>query len=650
MEQRAARLSAFSRRLSLSAWPKALRGTKARFVLLAALLLTAIAGPISAVSPGGKVTTSHGYAVFGELKYGPVFTHLEYTNPQAPKGGFYRYAGGSNRFDSLNQFALTGTFPYLIENLYDPLMDRPQDEPVSYYGVIAKTISYPEDLSWVEFELRPEARWHDGQPITVEDVLFTLEALDDPLIRPQTNMGARAVAKAYQTGPHRVRMELKQKDNPTLPGAVASMKVLPKHYYEGRDLTKPSLERPVTSGPYKIGRVEPGRLFEFVRDKDYWGANLPMRKGRFNWDSIQHLFYRDPRQSYEDFYIGRTHMTQDFTAVRWEAEASMPAFAAGDIQRDNLPYKNSAFYNSIVMNTRTPFLSDRRVRKAVQLAYDYEFMLENILHGHHGRITSYFDNTEFKASGSPSPGELEFLEPYRAGLPPEAFAAPPKLPEAGTRAKLRSNLIQARDLLAEAGYRIEDMKLIDPQTGEPVVLDFVTFSPLAIRWTNLFIQNMERLGIEVNFRHYEPAQYRILTGTYQFDLTYGTAVFGPSEAPSTELLTSWSSEAADLPNQLNLAGIREPAIDNALDAILQAENRQTVVDAMRAIDRIARANYYSIPIHHHYPAPVGMKPVAYWDRFGRPEKDLTYIYPLMMLDHWWWDPEKEAQLSHGEFR
>jgi len=648
MAARVAGISARKLHGAFGAWQSFLRLTKPlRFVCLTLAFLS-IAGPGSAVPADAGVTTSYGYAVFGDLKYGPNFTHLAYTNPDAPKGGLYRYAGGQ-RFDSLNQFTVLGIFPYVIEYLYDPLMERSQDEPVSYYGVVAKTITYPRDLSWVEFELRPEARWHDGKPITVEDVLFTLKAFDNDLLRPQVNAAAKVVKRAYQTGPHRVRMELTQKNNPTLPAVVASMKVLPKHYYEGRDLSQPTLERPVTGGPYKIGRVEPGRMFEFVRDENYWAADLPLRKGRFNFDRIQHLFYRDPRQSYEDFYLGRTHMRQEFSAVRWAAENRMAAYESGDIVRDDIPYKNSAFYNSIVMNTRTPFLSDRRVRKAVQLAYDFEFLRDIMLHGWHGRTESYFSNTEFEATGLPSSGELAVLEPYRGSLPPEVFDAVPSVPKGGSRENQRENLKLARDLLAEAGYHIRDMKLIDPKTGQPVVLDFVTYSPLFVRQVGLFIQNMKRLGIEVNFRAYDTSQYRIRAGNYDFDLTYGVPVFGPREAPGVELLTSWSSKSADIPNQLNLARIRSPAIDHALEVILQAQDHQTVVDAMRAIDRIARANYYSIPLQHHYPAPVGEKPIAYWDRFGRPETDLTYIYPLMMLDHWWWDPKKEAQLSHGVF-
>jgi microcin C transport system substrate-binding protein len=392
-------------------------------------------------------------------------------------------------------------------------------------------------------------------------------------------------------------------------------------------------------------------VFELVRDKDYWAADLPLRKGRFNFDRLEHVFYRDAQTSFQDFYTGRIHTQQEFSARRWKAENAMPAYASGDILRDDIPYKNSAFYMSITMNTRRPFLSDRRVRRAVQMAYDFEFAREIVLHGHHGRTNSYFANTEFEAAGLPSPGELRLLEPFRDRLPPEVFTHAPSVPVGGSRWNQRQNLKVARDLLTEAGYRVENMKLVDPATGEPVVLEFITFSPNVLNQASYFFQNLKRLGIEVQFRSFDASQFRLISGNYQFDLMLGSAAFGPQDAPGSELLTSWSSQAAEIPNQLNFAGIADPAIDHALDTIISANDHQTVVDAMRAIDRVARFNHYSIPMQHTYPAPVGQKPLAYWDRFGRPQKnDVTYIYPLMTLDHWWWDPEKEAQLSHGAFK
>ncbi len=375
------------------------------------LALGSVSGASGAISSSPGATTSYGYAVFGGLKYGPGFTHLDYTNPAAPKGGTFRYPGGTT-YDSLNQFSVIGTFPWLMLYAYDPLMERSLDEPASYYGVIAKTITYPKDLAWVEFELHPEARWHDGTPITVDDVLFSLEIYRGDLVNPRYGAAGRVVSKAYSTGPDRVRMELIQKNNPVLPSVVASMKVLPKHFYAKHDLNQPMLDVPVTSGPYKIGTVEPGRIFEMVRDENYWGADLPMRRGRFNFDRVRHYFFRDYSAQIAAFDAGLVDLRFEGSARRWDAEKSIPAYAAGDILRNNVAYSNGAFYSSMTINSRRPFLSDRRVRRAIQLAYDFEFVRDIILRGKYGRTESYFANSDFEATGLPSPGELKLLEPY----------------------------------------------------------------------------------------------------------------------------------------------------------------------------------------------------------------------------------------------
>jgi len=595
------------------------------------------------------VTTSYGYAVFGDLKYGPDFTHLDYTNPDAPKGGVFRNSGGRT-FDSVNQFSVLGNFAWLTLYLFDPLMERSMDEPASYYGVIARTITYPNDYSWVEFELRPEARWYDGKPITVEDVIFTVELMKGDLVNPRYGAAARVTTKVYSTGPNKVRFELSQKNNPTLPATVAGMKVLPKHYFQGKDLGQPSLEPPVTSGAYTIGEVIPGRLFELVRDRNYWGANLPMRKGRYNFDKIRHLFFRDDGTQQQAFETGLIDFKSETSAQRWKAQKSLRAFASGDVVQDTVAYSSGSYYASMVINSRRPFLRDRRVRRAIQLAYDSEFVSDTFFYGAHERIESYFANTAFEATGRPSPGELKFLKPFEDSLPPEIFTSDLKLPKGGTRTSQRENLKRARDLLAEAGYVLSDMKLIDPRTGEPVRLELIAVSPLYMTHAGYFIRNMERLGIAVTFRSYDPAQFRYLIGNRQFDLMIDLPVFPTSDIPGPELRSAWSSKGAETLNTLNYAGVSEPAVDHAIEKVVGALDRETVVDGMRAIDRILRTNYYSVPFQHTYPAPMGQIPIAYWNRFGRPAKDPTYNFPVKAPDHWWWDPAREARLSHGVYR
>ncbi len=612
------------------------------------LTLGTMTSASQAVTEYHDVTISHGYAVFGELKYGPDFDHLEYTKPDAPKGGVFRNSGGQS-FDSVNQFSILGNFAWLTLYLFDPLMERSMDEPASYYGVIAKTITYPKDYSWVEFELRPEARWFDGKPITVEDVIFTVQLMKGDLVNPRYGAVARVTNKVYQVAPNKVRFELSQINNPTLPATVAGMKVLPKHYYKNRDLGRPSLDVPVTSGPYTIGEVAPGRVFELVRDKNYWGEDLPMRRGRYNFDKIRHIFFRDSGMQQQAFNTGVIDFSSETNAQRWKAQRRLPAYMSGDLVQGNVAYSSGAYYNSMVINSRKPFLSDRRVRHAIQLAYDFEFVRDTLLYAAHERTESYFSNMDFEAQGLPTPEELELLAPYRDSLPLDVFTSDLTLPKGGTWANQRKNLKRARDLLAEAGYRIENKKLVDPKTGEPVRLELLALSPIYMMHGGYFIKNMERLGIEVTFRNYDVAQFRYLTGNRQFDLMIDLPVFPTSDMPGPELRSTWSSTGAMTPNTLNYAGVREPVIDEIIEKVIGARDRKTVVNGMRAIDRILRNNYYSIPLQHTYPAQVGEFPITYWNRFGRPQKDPTYNFPVKAPDHWWWDPKKEAKLSHGVF-
>lgn len=615
-------------------------------MLLAAFMLASIAG--ASAAPGPHVTVSHGYAVFGDLKYRPGFTHLDYVNPDAPKGGAYRYAAGAS-FDSLNQFSLLGTYPYGLLYIYDPLMQRALDEPASYYGVLARTITWPDDLSWVEFELRPEARWHDGRPITVEDVIFTIEVLGGPLINPQFARIANVVSRVEKTGPHRVRMHLAQANNPTLPTVVAEMRVLPKHYFEHRDLSRPSLEVPLTSGPYRIGQVSAGRYIEFERDRNYWGADLPINRGRWNFDIVRHNYYRDATGQNAAFDAGLVDLRFEGSSTRWAGEDRRPAFTSGDIVRDTLPYSQGVFFNSLALNSRRPFLSDRRVRKALVLAWDFEWTNRVILGGAHGRTLSYFGNTEFEAKDLPGPGELALLAPWRDTLPPEIFTQPLGLPQGGSRAHQRRNLIEARDLLRAAGYELKHMKLIDPRTGEPVKLEITAYSPIVGAQAQVFIRNMARLGIKVTFRSYDSAQFRHKARSYDYDILAAVPSFPALITPGYELRSTWSTQGANTPNVNNYAGVREPAIDHAIEMVISAKDRAQAVDAMRVIDRVARMNYYSIPLQHTYPAPVGQIPITYWNRFGRPDKDPSYNWSVMTADHWWWDPKREARLTHGEF-
>jgi len=623
------------------------RWARAGMPVLGLLALMAMSTSSVQAVPDEGIVTSYGYAAVGKLKYPADFKHLDYTNPNAPKGGVYNYAQ-SGSFDSLNFYGLLGTPPFALLWVHDTLMQRSLDEPSSYYPQIARTISYPKDLSWVEFELDPRARWHDGQPITPQDVIFTVHAFQK-LVAPIFRRVGGAVTKAEQTGPLKVRLYLVQKGNPTLPTVLAGMPVLPKHFYEKRDLSKATLERPLGSGPYKIGKFSAGRWVELERVKDYWAKDLPINKGRWNFDIIRHDFYRDIAILNEVFLAGQSDLRFEGSAARWADQNRLAAFTSGDIRRDTIPYENGAFYMGLMLNTRRPFLADRRVREALMLAYDYEWVKRVLLAGHHGRLNSFFANTEFSAQGVPSKEEVALLEPFRKELPPELFTQAPSLPAGGGWQERRSNLIRAAALLKQAGYRIEEGRLVDPRTGQPVRLGLSAYSALIDRQASLFMANMKQLGIAVDFRSYDTAQFRNKIRTFDFDMMINVPSFPPLVTPGLELMQSWSSKAAATPQSLNYMGVSSPAVDRLVMTIGTATERSQVVTAMRALDRVLLWNYYAIPFQHTYPAPMGQVPITYWNRFGRPAKDPTYNFPFLTMDHWWIDKSKQARLTHGTY-
>jgi microcin C transport system substrate-binding protein len=622
-----------------------LRGSLRRLRWLLPAAALALIGPATSAQQGG-VTTSYGYSVFGQLKYGPGFEHFDYVDPDAPKGGSYRFAWQSTSFDSINQIALLGTIPMSVNFLTDTLMRQSRDEPASYYCLVCKTVTWPADLSWAEFELDPRARFDDGTPVTPEDVIYSAN-LGNGLSLPAFTRVVQTMASIEKTGPHRVRITFTMKNNPTLPTVIALMPIMPRHYWEKRDPFKPSMEIPVGFGPYRIAKADAGHSIVYERDRNYWAADHPVNRGRHNFDTLRNDYYRDAQLLNEAFRVGLSDFRLNSNASDLRREASLPAIVEGDIRTDVIPYENGALYNSLRLNTRRKFLSDRRVRKALLLAYDFEWVKRSVLGGDYGRLASSFPNSEFSATGLPSEGELAVLDDHRATLPPEIFTEELWLPEGGSRAKMRANLIEARDLLREAGYRVVDGRLFDPETRQPVSLELLTYSPLLINQMSLFIANAGKLGIAIEFRAVDAAQMRHLARNYDYDILCYRENFAPQPTPGAGLAMIWSSRAADTPNQWNYSGIRDPAIDDAIARVLAATDRRTVVESLRAVDRVARFQYYAIPLQHSYPTPVGQLSISYWDKFGRPETELTWNFPFWSADTWWVDPARQAALSHG---
>lgn len=623
-----------------------LRGSllRLRWLVLAAL---ALLGPATSAQRDG-VTTSYGYAVIGELKYGPGFGHFDYVNPNAPKGGTYRYASQGATFDNVNQISLLGTISQTQAWLTDTLLRQSRDEPASFYCLICRTVTWPDDLSWAEFEIDPRARFDDGSPITPEDVIFTAN-LGHGLSLPFYTRVVQTMASIEKTGPRKVRITFTMKNNPTLPTVIGAMPIMSKRYWEKRDPFRPTMEIPVGTGPYRLVEATAGRSIIFRRDPNYWAADHPVNKGRYNFDVVRNDYYRDAQLLNESFRVGLSDLRLDMNASDLRQEATLPAVVEGDIRRARLRYENGTPFNSITLNARRPFLADIRVRKALWLAYDFEWVKRSVLGGDYGRLASYIPNMEFEATGLPSPGELEFLEPYRDTLPPQLFTEAPSLPQGGSRARMRRNLLEARDLLREAGYRIVDGRLVDPSTGKPIRLKMIAYSPLLINQVSLFIANARKLGIEIDFRAVDAAQMRHLARNYDFDLLYYREVFAPQPTPGAGMAQLYTSQAADTPNQFNRAGIKEPVIDNAIARMIAATDRRTVVDSLRAVDRVLRFKYYAIPLQHMYAAPVGQLPISYWDKFGRPPVESTWNFPYWSADTWWVDPRKQAALSHGVY-
>jgi microcin C transport system substrate-binding protein len=623
-------------------------GTALRRSVISLVLASSLLGPATATSQSAREpSTSYGYAVFGSLKYPAGFKHFDYVNPDAPKGGSFRVAL-TGSFDSLNQISLMGTVPQTLLTLSDSLLKQSRDEAASFYCLLCSTMTWPTDLSWTEFELNPRARFDDGTRITPDDVIYSA-SLGKGLALPAFTRAAQIIERVEQVGPTRVRFVFKMKNNPTLPTVVGLMPIVPKHYWEKRNPFRPTLEIPVAAGPYKLVSADPGHSIIFRRDPNYWAANHPVNKGRFNFDVLRNDFYRDLSLQNEAFRAGLNDLRLDTSASDMRQDARLAAMRSGDIKRIQMRYENGAIYNALNLNARRTFLADRRVRRAVALAYDFEWTNRVILGGVHGRLASNFPNSDFVAEGLPAGDERALLEKYRDVLPPEIFTEAPRPPVAGDRARARANLLEARDLLQEAGYRIENGRLVDPATRLPIVLDLIAYSPLVMNHVALFMRNMAKLGVEVKFRSVDAAQMRHLQRNYDYDILYYRSTFAPLPAPGAGMAQIWTSQAADAPSQLNYSGVKNPAIDEAIGRMIAATDRATVVDMLRAVDRIAQFENYSIPLHHLYPTQVGYLSLAYWDKFGRPAVEQTWNFPYWSADTWWHDPRKQARLSHGVY-
>lgn len=605
------------------------------------LLIGAAALPFAGLPPRWSyadegITPVHAMSLVGEPKYGPDFKHLDYVNPDAPKGGALRMYGLGG-FDNFNGFIVKGLAG--PSSSIEALMTAPDDDIPAEYGLIAETIEVPADKSWVAFNLRSEPRWHDGKPITVDDVIFSFSILKEKG-RPFYRAYYANVVKVEQVGDRKVKFTFNTSGNRELPQIMGQLPVLPKHYWEGRDFESPPTEPPLGSGPYKVESFEMGRSVTLKRVPDYWGANLPINLGQSNWDTIRYDYYRDSTVALEAFKAGQYDFRQENSAKNWATAYDIPALKDGRMKKVELPNDNPTGMQAFVFNIRRDVFKDKRVREALAYAFDFEWTNKTIFYNQYTRTKSYFANSDLASSGLPSPEELQILEKYRGRIPDEVFTTEYKPPTTDGSGNNRVNLRKAVEILKTAGWEVKDGKMTNAQTGQQMQFEILLDDQIFERIMQPFVQNLQRIGIQANIRTViDSSQYKYRTDNYDYDMI--TNVFGESLSPGNEQREFWGSATADAPGGANLIGIKDPVIDELIDLVIMAPDRQSLITRTRVLDRVLLWGHYVIPSWH-----LRIFRVAYWDKFGRPPTTPKPAYGTG-FDSWWIDAEKEAALNRS---
>ncbi len=600
--------------------------------LAATLAVSLLAAPVLAQDS----TVTHGTSLVGEIKYPADFAHFDYVNPQAPKGGTVRLAT-IGAFDSLHPFVLKGRSAIGLGLTFETLMTSSLDESDSFYGLIAESIEIPRDRSWVAFTLRPEARFHDGSPITTEDVIFSFEMLKTkghPFYR-----GYYAdVAKAEKVGPRKVRFLFSGGLNRELPAITGQLPVLSKAYFADKDFAKTTLQPILGSGPYRVETVDPGRSISYRRVADYWGRDLPVNRGRNNFERMRYDYYRDQTVALEAFKAHAYDFRAENSSKLWATGYASPARKKGLLRQEQLPDASPAGFQGFVFNLRRDKFRDRRVRQAISYAFDFEWSNRTLFYGQYKRLRSYFENSELAASGLPGAAELELLEPWRGKIPDEVFGQEYQAPKSDGSGNNRRGLRAAKKLLDAAGWKVKGGKLLDPKSGRPLEFEILLVQPSMERIVLPMTQFLKRLGITLHTRTVDTAQYQNRVDRFDFDMVSWR--LGQALSPGNEQRDYWHSEFADIEGSRNLIGIKDPAVDALVQAIISAPDRATLVAACRALDRVLQWSHFAIP--HFY---LDAYRIAYWDRFGRPAKQPDYA---VGFGTWWIDPKKDARVKAGE--
>jgi microcin C transport system substrate-binding protein len=604
-------------------------------------VLAALAGLIVVLSaPHANAEPRHGLSIFGELKYSPDFQHFDYVNPDAPKGGrmVTMGTGGANTYDTLNQYILKGDAAQGLDFLFDSLMVRAQDEPDAVYGLVAKSADVAPDGLSVTFKLRPEAKFADGTPLTAADVIYSFTVLKEKG-HPAISMTLHDVVSAEALDPETVRYTFKGTLTRDLPIIVAQLPVLSKAYYSKQPFEETSLKPPLGSGPYKIKDFKPGTYITYTRREDYWAKDLPVNRGRYNFDEIRYDYYRDRNIELEALLSGQFDFREEFSSGAWATRYDIPAVREGRLMTAVLPDQRPSGAQGYFINTRRDKLKDPRVREALDLVFDFQWSNKKLFYGLYKRTTSYFENSDMKASGKPSPEELALLEPFKDKLSPEVFDEPYTPPVTDGSGNNRDNLKKARDLLIAAGWKPGPDHMLHNAKGEPLTIEFLEFEAMFERITVPYTDNLKRIGVDASFRLIDPAQYERRVKSFDFDVT--TQRYSLRLTPGVELKSYWGSEAAKIDGSLNLPGISDPVVDALIDKAMAAKSRAELVTAMRAIDRVLRAGHYWVP--QWYKASYS---IAYWNKFSRPA--VQPKYDAGVLDTWWFDSKKAEALSSGK--
>jgi microcin C transport system substrate-binding protein len=586
-----------------------------------------------ALATAALAAGTYGLSLFGELKYGPEFKNFDYVNPNAPKGGTMKFSA-IGTYDTLNGFVVKGVAAVDIGRIFDTLMLPSQDEPSSEYGLVAESVDLAPDKLSVLYTLRKEPRFHDGSPMTSDDVVWTFETL-----RAKGHPSYRSyygdVTKVEKEGERGVRFTFKSADNRELPQILGQMPVLSKKYWAGRDFEKTTLDPPLGSGPYKIEAVDPGRSITYRRVPDYWGADLPVRKGRANIDVIRYDYYRDGTIALEAFKAGQYDVRLENQAKAWATGYDSPALREGLIKKEEIPNQLPSGMQGFGYNLRRPLFQDPRVRQALAYAFDFEWSNKNLFYGAYTRTRSYFDNSELAATGVPQGAELAILEKFRGKIPDEVFTReydPPKYDGSGN---IRDGLREALKLLQAAGWVFKNEKLVDEKSGQPFEFELLLDNPQFERIVLPFTKNLERMGITARVRTVDNAQYEKRMETFDYDMTI--VAFGQSLSPGNEQREYWGSKAADEEGSRNLLGIKNPVLDELIEELIKSPDRASLVAHTRALDRVLQYGYYVIPNYHS-----SVFRVAYWDKFRRPEISPKYG---VGLDTWWVDPKAEQTIE-----